>query len=89
MAKEMSGIVEQHIADTTAEDDAERHPQNEIVEIDDGQWCRSAPVALIADQRARIEPAQQNADDVSQRIPADGNRPDGHQHRVEVRKRQG
>ena len=40
---EMRQIVEQHIADAAAEDDAERHPQHEIVEVGDGQRRFAAP----------------------------------------------
>ena len=36
----------------------------------------AAPQLLRADQRARIEPAEQDADDIGERIPADGERPD-------------
>ena len=83
MGGETRWIVEQHVADPAAQDDAERHPQHEIVEVGDRQRRRSAPVALGADQRARVEPAEQDADDIGERIPADRERPDPDQHRIE------
>ena len=42
---EMRRIVEQHIADAAAEDDAERHPQDEIVEIDRPSSAPARPTA--------------------------------------------
>src|SRR5450756_1719754 len=43
MRDEMLKIVEQHVADAAAEDDAERHPQHEIVESDEGHRHLAAP----------------------------------------------
>ena len=73
---EMRQVVEQHVADAAAEDDAERHPEHEIVEVGDRQRRRPAPQPLVADERARIEPAEQDADDIGERVPADRERPD-------------
>ena len=72
----MRQIVEQHVADAAAEDDAERDPDDEIVEIGDGQRRLAAPQRFVADQRAGIEPAEQNADDIGERVPADRERTD-------------
>ena len=43
---EIGRIVEQHVAEPAAEDDAERHPQDEIVEIGDRQRRLAAPQPL-------------------------------------------
>ncbi len=88
MLDEMRRVVEQHVAGPAAEDDAERHPEHEIVEVGERQRRGPAPQALVADQRARIEPAEQDADDIGQRIPADLERTDRDQHRIEVGKLQ-
>ena len=39
-------------------------------------------------RRARIEPAEQNADDIGERVPADRERPDRDQHGIEGGERQ-
>src|SRR6266478_4069748 len=89
MLDEMRQIVEQHIAGASAQDDAERHPKDEIVEVFDLQRRRPAPVSFIANHGAGIDPAQQNSENIRQRVPTDRERPNGHQHGVEVRKRNG
>src|SRR5580704_2768678 len=43
MLDEMRKIVEQHIAGAAAEDDAERDPDDEVVEVDHRQRRRAAP----------------------------------------------
>ena len=53
MFEEVRRIVEQHIADAAAEDDAERHPQHEVVEVDGRERRRSAPQALVAGSASR------------------------------------
>jgi hypothetical protein len=86
---EMAWRVEHHIADAAAQDDAERHPQDEIVEILQADRRRSAPQRLRADQRAGIQPAEQYSDNIGERIPADRERADLDQHRIDHRKRKG
>ena len=75
-SQEMAGVVEHHVAEAAAEDDAERHPQHEVVEVGDRQRRRPAPHALVADQPPRVEPAEQDADDIGERVPADRERAD-------------
>src|SRR6266481_3354525 len=86
---EMRQIVEQHIAGASAQDDAERHPKDEIVEVFDLQRRRPTPVSFIANHSAGVGPAQQNAENIRQRVPTDREGPNGDQHGVEVRKRNG
>ena len=83
MREEIGRVVEQHVADPAAEDDAERHPQDEVVEIDDGQRRLAAPEPFGADDGAGVDPAAENADDIGERIPADRERPDLDQHGIE------
>ena len=80
---EVRRVVEQHVADAAAEDDAERHPDDEVVEVDDGHRRRPAPVALVADQGAGVEPAEQDAENIGERVPADRERADRDQHRID------
>ena len=83
MSGELRQVVEQHIADAAAEHDAERHPEDEIVVVGDRERRRSAPQPFARDDRAGIEPAEQDAEDIGERVPADGKRPDRDQHRME------
>src|SRR3977135_318502 len=84
MLDEIGRVVEQNIADAAAQDDAERHPQDEVIIVGDGERRLSAPQRLRAHDRARIEPAAQDTHDIGERIPADGERPDADEHRVDV-----
>src|SRR5215475_8386513 len=84
---EIARIVEHYVADPSAQDDAERHPQHEVVVVVDGQWRRTGPQLLAPDDRARIEPAQEDADDIGKRIPANGEGPEADEHRVDGGKR--
>src|SRR5262249_16931796 len=80
---EIARIVEQDIADPAPEDDAEGHPQHEVVVVGDGHGHRRAPEPLAPDDRACIEPTQQDTDDVGESIPADRERPETDEHGVE------
>lgn len=71
MIDEEGQVVEQHVAGAAAEDDAERDPQDEVVDLHQRDRRRSAPQALVLQERARIEPAEHDAADIGQRIPAD------------------
>src|SRR5262249_31415427 len=75
-------IVEEHVAETAPEHDTQRRPDEKIVEI-----------ATFDERRRRagepdaITPADQQPDDISERVPADGKRRDRHSDRVDRRKR--
>ena len=81
--QEIARLVEQHIADAAAEHDAESSPGEEIVGLLDGGDGRGE-----AHQAAHDLPADDQADDVGQGVPADLQRPQVEQHRVEVREHQ-
>jgi hypothetical protein len=74
-----AGLVEQHVAQPAAQDDAQGGPQQEVVDLDRreqlGRLFTDTPHDLPADDEAR---------DVSQRIPADGEGPELDQHRVDL-----
>src|SRR5665213_365045 len=86
MLDEEGKIIEQHIAGAAAEDDPERDPKNEIVELRHRHRRAAGPQSVVPDQRARIEPAQYDAADISERIPADRDRADRDRNGIEYRK---
>ena len=81
--REIVRIVEQHITDAAAQDDAERDPEHEVVEVGRGHRRHAAPKRLVLDHGAGIEPTQQYAYDIGERVPANGERPEADEHRVE------
>ena len=83
--EEVRQVVEQDVADPAAEDDAERHPQDEIVVVGDGERRRAAPQPVIRDEGARVEPAEQDAADIGKCVPAHRKGADRDQHRIEAR----
>ena len=83
MVDEVRQIVKQHIADAPAEDDAKRHPQDEIVEVDNGHRRLAAPQFPGTYENAGICPADQDAENVCQCVPADGERTEMDEDRIE------
>jgi hypothetical protein len=78
--------VEQHIAQTPAEDDAQRDPEHQVIDLlGIGRRRRSAPEPRVAHQTDRVAPAQQDAGDIGQSVPTDRERADLDQHGVEIR----
>src|SRR5262245_55556561 len=67
---EMCRVVEQYITNTAAEDDAERGPNDEVVDVGYAERGRAAPQLLRRNNCACIKPAADNADDIGERIPA-------------------
>src|SRR3954447_8382520 len=75
-------IVEQHVAEPAAEHDPERCPGQKIVNVApvDQAWrARGDPDA--------IAPADQQREDVGERVPANGERADRDRDRIDRRKR--
>ena len=66
-----------------------RDPEDEVVDLRQRDRRRPAPQPLVLDQRARVDPAQHDAADIGQRIPADRDRPDRDRDRIEHRKGDG
>ena len=79
------GVVEQHIAKAPARHDAQRRIDQQIVEAEGVRAWDRAPEAVVAHQFARIGPAQQQARDIGQRIPANRQRPEAERHGVDLR----
>ncbi len=80
----VAGAVEQHIAQPPPEDDAERRPGDVVVHL----LGRRDPRRPLH-KATRDAPADHDAGDVGQRIPADGDRTDLDQHRVDHREGDG
>jgi hypothetical protein len=74
-------IVEEHVSDAPAEQDAERSIEDEVI----GMLPRHRRAGL-PDQPGEIPPADQDAADIAERIPADRQRPemDGHRRQMEA-----
>ena len=80
-------VVDEHVADAAADDDAERAPDDEVVDV--RRLHRSpgrSPEPRIGDQALGVPPAEEDADDIGERVPADGKRADLDQHRIDCRK---
>jgi len=78
-------IVEQHVADAAAEDDAERHPDDQIVDVARARLLEAGPVFGRRGEAPGKPPAADEAGDIGERVPADRQRSDMHQHRIDVR----
>ena len=86
---EAGQIVEEDVADATAKNDAERSIDDEVVDIDGlhRRACR-APQRRRGNQALGVPPSEQDADDIGERVPADGERADRDQHRIDGRERE-
>src|SRR5438067_6009841 len=84
MAEIIGSIVEDDIADAAAQHDAQDRPADEIVEHGGRQRAQ-----LLGRECARVAPAEEDAEDIGERIPADGKRSDLDQHRIDHRKGNG
>src|SRR5262245_33629837 len=80
----MRKIVKQHVPDTAAQNNAYRYPQHKVVEVGDGQARLAAPKFFRADEQPPVSPADQDAEDIGQGIPANGKWPELYQDRVKV-----
>ena len=76
-------VVEEDVADAAAGDDAERRPHHEIVEVDRRQRRAAGPHRRVGDQPLGVPPGEEDAGDVGERVPADRERADGDQHRID------
>ncbi len=85
MLDEVGQIVKEHITDTATQDDADRHPQHEVIEVGHRHRRLAAPQFCRADKQPRVSPADQDAEDIGEGIPADGERSELYQHRIEGR----
>jgi hypothetical protein len=85
MRDEVWKVIKQDIADAATEDDADRDPQHEIIEIRDGEGSLATPQLLRTNEHARVGPSDENSEDIRQGVPANGERAQVHQHRIQRR----
>ncbi len=76
-------LVEQHIAEPSAEHRAERRPHQEIVDLQRGD-----PGVRLGRQPAQIAPSAGQAGDIGQGVPADDDRTETQRDRIDVGKLQ-
>ena len=75
-------IVEQHVADPSAQHDAQRHPDDQVVHVRRLGLAQGAPEIGFCGEALGIEPAAEQARHIGKRVPADregadGDRPPG------------
>src|SRR5262249_18842217 len=63
-------IIEQHITDPTAEYDAERDPNDEIIQIGHAHRHRTTPQPWQRNNGARTNQTCDNPNDIGERVPA-------------------
>ncbi len=72
IVEEMVRLIEDRVADPSADDDADHQPEQEVVDIDAGEGAGlSAPQPIVGHQPPRIPPADQDAGEVGKSVPAD------------------
>src|SRR5690606_23975757 len=77
-------IVEQDVADAPSGNDAQCGPDEEIVDVLRFQAAHPGqPETVVCDQPAAIPPAEQDADDIGEAVPVDGERSDPDQNGVD------
>jgi hypothetical protein len=82
-------IVENHIADPAAENDAHRRIDKKIVDVQRSERRRTTPEGFSRNQGPRIGPAEEKPRDIGQGIPANRQGSDVDQHRIDARKGKG
>jgi hypothetical protein len=80
MGQEVARLIEEDVAQPSAQDDTERRPQEEVVDL----GRRQEQGRFLADA-AHDAPSDHQARDVGERVPADGERPELDQHRIDLR----
>ena len=83
MGEIIARIVKQHLAEPSADDDAERAIDEKVLDAFGGGPGAAAPVAIVGDDSADQSPAGNQPDDIGERVPAYGERPEMHEHRVD------
>jgi hypothetical protein len=80
---EIGGVVEEHIAEPAAHDDAEHGDEHQRIEL------HARERSLTAQDAPRAEPPSRGkAGEIHEPVPAHRERPDGERHRIDVGVRQ-
>lgn len=80
MGEEMGRLVERDVAEPAAEDDPERRPGDEIVDV-----AARGDVRRRVGQAQRQPPADDDARDIGERVPAQREGPDAEDLRLDGR----
>ena len=88
MGEIISRIVDEHIAQPPAYDDAESTIDQKVVDALGAGPFRPSPVAIARDDAADEEPAKDEPSDIGERISSDGQRPPLHENGIDRRKGQ-
>ncbi len=80
-------IIEEHVADTATKHDAERCPDDEIIER---FRCHGrlvvGPQAMASQELLAVPPGEHDADDIAEAVPVHCQRPDAENHRIDIGK---
>ncbi|MEY9629200.1 hypothetical protein ABIA27_004235 [Sinorhizobium fredii] len=77
-------VVEEDVAEASAEHDAAGRPKQEVIELRQTEWGRIvAPERRILGYAPGVEPAEQDAGDIGETIPVYGERSDREDHRID------
>ena len=83
MGEEIVRLIKNHLAEASADDDADGEIKHQVGDALRARPRRIAPQPVVPDQGAHIEPAEGKAADIGKRIPADRKRPDMERHRID------
>ena len=82
-------VVEQHVAEPAADDDAEGAIDQQIVDALGARPLGARPSTGRSRRPANQQPSENKPGDIGERIPADGQRPPLHEDRIDCRERAG
>ena len=88
MGEVIARIVEQHVAEPAADDHAEGAIDEKVVDALAARPLGAAPIAFVGHDPADERPAEHQARDIGERVPADGQRPPLHENGIDRRKGQ-
>src|ERR1700691_5665085 len=77
-------IVKKYVTEPPANDDAEGDIDDEVVDAGRRRARHAAPERVLADEMAHIGPAKDEPGNIGERIPADRQRADVHQDRIDL-----
>ena len=87
LSRKCPRLVEDRVAEPAAADDADDQPHEKVVDVGERhRRLAAAPQPRVGDDAARIPPAEEDAGEIGQAVPAHGQRTDRDDHRVDIGK---
>ena len=88
-AETVRTVRQEHPPETPTENDAKRRPDEQIADVVRSGRCVAAerrifPQRWGVDHPHRIPPAQKQAGDIRERVPADRKDPEMHEHGIDI-----